>query len=564
MNLAPLRPLAVALLLAGAVQPAGAAIKILTFGDSITEGWFDGDNPNGTQECIEDQGRTPDDCGYPGRLEQRLNSQNYGTIVRNYGKGGEKTPQGTTRINQVLNQNSDAQYLVLMEGTNDVTQKATISLETTLFNLRQMGNNATSRGIRVVIGTLIPRYPNAPVDPTNAYTKQVNTGIRSMAAQRGWPLAETFNHFMSLPNLFATYYQHWVLTDPVGHPCRLGHDQLANVITPVVKAIQPPRISLANPSPVTVGTVVTFISSLPDPVSWIEWDFGDGGHAYGTSAAQAGTVQYMYLSPGSRTVRLTATGPGGSRTVSINVQVNGAAPTYVQRTSLLPLFERGDGALPTDLTTQLSLTNSSAQPALAVLTYYPEVRDNATWTSGNSPQARVFVGAGKTVTLTDAVGTLFATDRRRGALAITYYMPPGSPTTGHTASAQLRIAAPPGTPDTVAEIPAGQWNAGARQLLGLDLDPGERVYVSVTNLDASACTVYAEVYDADGEHADSAVFDLQPRSTRLRSLGDIAFALTARPGPYDVELLAATCRYTAHAVEIRPDAGTVLDYTSTP
>lgn len=561
----PLRPLAAALLLAALVTPARGAIKIIAFGDSITEGWFDGLNPTGSSECIEDLGKPPDQCGYPGRLSSRLNSQNYDVLVRNYGKGGEKTVQGLSRLQtQVLPANQDLKYFVLLEGTNDITKWPQYSLETIESNLRSMGNLAANRGAQVVISTLIPRWPNAPVDPSNIHVEALNARIRSLAANRGWPLVEAYNHFRGLTNLFPNYYQQWMAADPVGHPNRSGHDQLANVITPVVKALQPPRVSLANPSPVATGATVTFSASLPDPVSWLEWDFGDGGRAWGASAAQAGTVQYRFLAAGTYTVKLTATGAGGSRTVTITVSVTGTAPNYARRLSLVPLFERGDGSLATDLTTQLSLANSGAQGALAILRLLPEVRDDATFGSGQAPETRVYVANGSTLVFADAVDTLFAIDRRRGALEVDYYLPAGASTAGLSASAQLRIAEPPGVSDTVLDLPSGGWSAAEKQLANLDLDNGETVFVSVTNLDATACRVYAEVRDNNGVHRDSAVFDLEPRATRIRSLGDIAFGLLSRPGPYDVRLLASTCRFTAHAVEIRPGAGTVLDYASTP
>ena len=65
--MSPRRLLATALPFALALAaPAAAAEKFIAFGDSITYGWFDGANPNGTNECIEDLGRSPNQVGRAG------------------------------------------------------------------------------------------------------------------------------------------------------------------------------------------------------------------------------------------------------------------------------------------------------------------------------------------------------------------------------------------------------------------------------------------------------------------------------------------------------------------
>lgn len=560
----PRHLLATALLLALAlVDPAGAAEKFIAFGDSITVGYFDGSNPNGTNECIEDLGRSPNQCGYPGRVVDRLNSQGYNVSVANEGKGGEKTYQALQRINSVLNQHADAKVFVLMEGSNNISTN--VGIETTRDNLRELGLRAQNRGMKVVLATIIPRYPQAPVDPTNTQTKALNNLIRALASQRGWPLAETYNHFIGLANLFQNYYQRWVSTDPVGHPCNLGHDQLANVFTPVIKSVQPPRITINAPaSPIATGAVVTFGASLPDPITYGEWSFGDGGTISGTTAGQVNPVQYMYLAPGSYTVSLTAENSNGSRTKSVNVTVSGAAPNFATRTSLLPIFDRGDGALPDDLETDVRLTNGGGIGAMAILRVLGEVRDDTRYQTGLLPETRLFLDPGETVIAPDAVATLFGENRLRGGLEVTYYLPQGSPTGALSVSGTLRrhgLAAPA---DPQAERVSTGWTSASKTISGIDLDPGESVYLSVTNVDPAAIWVLAEIRDGDDELVDVAAFDVAGRSTRIRSLTDLARGLEARPGPFTVVFSAAAARFTAHAVEIDPSSGVIVDHASVP
>jgi PKD repeat protein/lysophospholipase L1-like esterase len=566
--MSPRRLLATALPFALALAaPAAAAEKFIAFGDSITYGWFDGANPNGTNECIEDLGRSPNQCGYPGRVVDRLNSQGYNVSVANVGKGGEKTYQAVSRVDQELNRYPDARVFVLMEGSNDISvgYGSPVGIETIRSNLATIGNKAQNRGMRVILATVIPRYPQAPVDPSNTQTAALNVRIRSLASQRGWPLAETYNHFMGLPNLFQTYYQHWSSNDPVGHPCNLGFDQLANVFTPVIRGVQPPRITINAPaSPIATGAVVTFSASLPDPVTYLEWNFGDGGTISGTSAAQAGSVQYMYLAPGTYTVSLTAENSNGSRTKAVNVTVSGAAPNFAKRTSLLPIFARGDGTLPDDLETDVRLTNGGAVGGMAILKVLGEIRDDARFQTGLLPETRIFLDPGETVIAPDAVAALFGEARLRGGLEVTYYLPQGSPTGALSVSGTLRrhgLAAPS---DPEAEIVSTAWSSVSKTISGIDLDAGETVLLSVTNVDSAAIWVLAEIRDGADELVDVAAFDVAGRSTRIRSLTDLARGLDARPGPFTVVFSAAAARFTAHAVEIDPSSGVIVDHASVP
>ena len=126
-----LRLCGAALLLSAAARPALAQVGFLAFGDSITAGV--GDDPTRT------------DKGYPPRLQALLVNAGIQATVINRGKGGENTQDGLTRIDAVLNEiSTSTEVLLLMEGTNDLSQG--ISFETTMFDLREMRERASSFG----------------------------------------------------------------------------------------------------------------------------------------------------------------------------------------------------------------------------------------------------------------------------------------------------------------------------------------------------------------------------------------------------------------------------------
>ncbi|HEV8632225.1 MAG TPA: GDSL-type esterase/lipase family protein [Thermoanaerobaculia bacterium] len=258
-----LRPRALALLalaaLASRALPAGAQTGYIAFGDSITEGR--GDDP--TRQLP----------GYPPRLQALLIGAGIPVTVKNAGLGGESTAEGLTRIDEVLAVAGPLDdVLLLMEGTNDFANH--IGIETTRFDLNAMAQKAEAKGMSVVHATTIPRLPDAKFDPDNVMNLTLNENIRDMAGRRSRTLADPFEVFSSLPNLFDTYYYKPPTgqNDPVGHPNAAGYDKLAQLFFDELRDVDkvPPVPGITNPLMAAEAVPPT------SPITVDVWDFGAG------------------------------------------------------------------------------------------------------------------------------------------------------------------------------------------------------------------------------------------------------------------------------------------------
>jgi lysophospholipase L1-like esterase len=238
------------------VSAQTAAQTYLAFGDSITFGV--GDNPG--------RART----GYPPRLQTLLLEAGVNAMVVNDGMSGEKTPEGLTRFNtMVLPQAKSGDVLILMEGTNDINKA--IDLETTIFNLEAIANNAEDHGLGVIHATVIPRPPDAKHDSDNLLTDQLNGRIRNLAGLRGRREADPNEAFRNLPNLFGGFYSNDP-DDHVGHPNAAGYDILAQVFFNVIQGID-----TVSPVPGIISPVDGAANVKPDAAIQVDvWDFGRG------------------------------------------------------------------------------------------------------------------------------------------------------------------------------------------------------------------------------------------------------------------------------------------------
>jgi lysophospholipase L1-like esterase len=247
------------LLLAGGVRAASAQVGFLAFGDSITRGV--GDDPTRT------------DTGYPPRLQSLLVNAGVQATVKNVGNPGEDTQGGLTRIDSELALiPTSTEVLLLMEGSNDISRG--ISFETTMFDLREMARKAELKGLAVVHATTIPRIPTAWVDDRNLVNLRLAENLRDLAGTRNRDLADPFEVFSNLPNLFATYYAVPTaeVPDPVGHPNAAGYDRLAQIFFDVIRD----RDTVAPVPGITTPLHGAEGVSATAPITVDVWDFGTG------------------------------------------------------------------------------------------------------------------------------------------------------------------------------------------------------------------------------------------------------------------------------------------------
>jgi lysophospholipase L1-like esterase len=267
-----LRTLLSAALVLGLVPALAAAQttprKYLAFGDSITEGR--GDDP------------TRASLGYPPRLQVLLQTAGVSATVLNRGLGGERTPDALSRIDGVVAEGVPGDYLLLMEGTNDISRA--ISPETTIFNLDEMARRAEAKNLLALHATVIPRKPDAKVDADNILNDALNGRIRNLAGLRQRREADPYEVFRTTPNTFSFYVV--AADDPVGHPNAAGYDILARVFFNALQGIDTvsPVTGIVNP-PNGVKNVAADTRIDVDV-----WDFGAGIDLSNTFLLINGTV----------------------------------------------------------------------------------------------------------------------------------------------------------------------------------------------------------------------------------------------------------------------------------
>lgn len=328
------RRLAFAILVLGMFSSLAAAQttprRYLAFGDSITFGV--GDDPARTAK------------GYTPRLQTLLQTAGVSATVLNFGVGGEKTPEGLSRISGVLAQGSPGDVLILMEGTNDISQS--VSLETTIFNLDEMASRAETLSLSVIHATVIPRYPEARLDVENALTDQLNGRIRNLAGLRQRRLADPNEAYRNTPNLFAGFYS-TERPDPVGHPNAAGYDILARVFFNVIQGID-----TVSPVPGIVNPVKGARNVRPDTAIDVDvWDFGTGIDLANTFLLVNGEQVQAVPVGNTRRAHFTYQPPAplsGIITIGLRSRDLATPPNIINR-EIANFAVQGAGALPGDV-----------------------------------------------------------------------------------------------------------------------------------------------------------------------------------------------------------------------
>jgi len=179
------------------------------FGDSITAGWVgytkDG---NGCVGC----------GGYEPTLQTLLKGSGRDAVVKNWGKGGESTSSGASRIPKVLSLDNP-RYVLLMEGTNDLLF---LSPDTVRRNMAYMVDVSLSRGVVPILGTITPDSRGGkPIAETNKELKK-------LAVEKDIALAD---HYNALKDNWSS------LTADGLHPNSAGYQKMAQVWFDAMKMV---------------------------------------------------------------------------------------------------------------------------------------------------------------------------------------------------------------------------------------------------------------------------------------------------------------------------------------
>ena len=221
--------------------------KYICFGDSITYGYIH-------YEAAPEK-------SYPPRLEMLLD-QNFGsTEVVNEGWPGEITQNGLGRIENVI-RNHMGRYLLLMEGTNDIIFKR-ISIDTTVFNLKQMVKRCIDFGVFPAIATIIPRndwkWRNKFFRNRIFY---LNEKIRELANNFPIPLVDQFDLFYSYPEEKGGWES---LLSDYNHPSEEGYQLMAEEWFEEIKNFPFPPIHIRVKR---TYNEILFFRELGNAISW--------------------------------------------------------------------------------------------------------------------------------------------------------------------------------------------------------------------------------------------------------------------------------------------------------
>lgn len=202
--------------------------KYIGFGDSITYG------------TIANAG-VPE-LGYLPRLKLLLEAGYGPSEMVNEGWPGEITINGMGRMDDVLAAHR-AQYLLLMEGTNDISFNE-ISMEATAFHLRQMILKCRRAGVFPLLATIIPRNDyrwERPFYRNRIY--RLNEYIREIAENTKIPLIDMFNIYFNYPADDGGWPS--LLSDGV-HPSDKGYELMTRSWFEEIKILPfpPARVSI--------------------------------------------------------------------------------------------------------------------------------------------------------------------------------------------------------------------------------------------------------------------------------------------------------------------------------
>lgn len=201
-------------------------VRIVVLGDSITKGVRTG---------------VAADEIYQYLIEQSLSKPERTVEVLNEGIGGERTDQALARLNQtVVLQKPD--IVTIMYGTNDSyvdagKQTSRLTVAEYKSNLEEIVSLLQKEGIEVVLMTS-PRWgapaKNGLGENPNIKLEPFVDACRAVSSEMQLPLVDQYAHWKQAESE-GTNLSRWT-TDEC-HPNPAGHQQLANVMIPVLEPV---------------------------------------------------------------------------------------------------------------------------------------------------------------------------------------------------------------------------------------------------------------------------------------------------------------------------------------
>jgi lysophospholipase L1-like esterase len=192
-------------------------VEVLAFGDSITYGVGDGNNPGDYIPEITDAG-TP--RGYPKRV-----SATTGLPISNGGVPGERLVQAGLERFPSLVVGSEIDVVVFMEGVNDAVHQ----LEGSQYRraVQRVINVARAEGKSLVLATLPP--PTSSRASLALFTNFYSSIVKDLGVVNSLPVADVEQQFLSTCADLNTCELYNL---PEGlHPNTAGYDAIAEVIS---------------------------------------------------------------------------------------------------------------------------------------------------------------------------------------------------------------------------------------------------------------------------------------------------------------------------------------------
>ena len=208
-----------------AAPPTLGITRILTFGDSMTEG---------TTSTPQTALHFPLDAGlsrsYPFKLQTLATARYTGQTIQvlNAGHAGNQAVNDRGRFSDVIGE-VKPQLVLLLEGANDLNAlppggSINARVGEAVSALEDMVRDAGFRGIPVMLGTLPPQRPGGPKAAVATAVDRFNAALKTMAANKGAQVVDV-NTLLPLSEIGQDGL----------HPTEAGYQRLAEIWLDAIK-----------------------------------------------------------------------------------------------------------------------------------------------------------------------------------------------------------------------------------------------------------------------------------------------------------------------------------------